>query len=133
MDIKAAIQEIQSQHAKLSSLAEVLGTAAMRPGASLAETPFAELSAFVASHFRFEEQVMQVHGYPMRERHAQAHARLLSELDAWRKAHDASSGADLFQHVEALWRWLLDHIDAEDQELVHWLQRKSFAAIPAPG
>ncbi len=128
-DLHRALREIDAQHARLSSLVEELGDSAIKSGNGRPDlAKLREVIDCTKEHFRFEEAVMASVGYRERDRHADAHAQLLADLDRWRAPREPADAPDLFRLVEWLWRWLLEHIDTEDSQLRDWLQYRAAAA-----
>jgi hemerythrin-like metal-binding protein len=105
----------------VNALEDALGRGADRPAV---EESLRRLLEFTAVHFRSEEAMMRVHGYPELGSHAEEHTRLLPQLDLIATAslsEDAGRAIDL---VASLRTWLTSHIKSMDQPFASWCAGK---------
>jgi hemerythrin len=81
-----------------------------------------ELIDYTQEHFLYEEDLMRTTGYPRVNEHTESHATLLVELRAFCHRVQRDLHINPVGLVTPLWKWLAEHIDAEDRELVVWLK-----------
>lgn len=118
VDYSTGIPKIDSQHAYLFELANRL-TRAVAGGRSqevLADI-IRELNEYVASHFSYEESVMEKAHYEGLAVHRQMHEKMREELARYAAELSAGtlSAATLSKFLE---RWLTGHIMQEDMAYV---------------
>jgi hemerythrin-like metal-binding protein len=89
-----------------------------------------QLEDFANAHFQAEQLMMRLHAYPGYAAHEIQHDRLTAELRQLSTAILSDSEHHVADHVQALERWMVDHIASEDAALVAFLRRPA-AAEPA--
>ncbi len=80
----------------------------------------------IDSHFKHEEELMDVEGYTMVELHKGEHYKILNEvrylLFNWQNSHDRYEVEDYLKYEFI--PWLKQHIPALDQPLIEFLRSK---------
>ena len=129
-DIEIGHPEIDKQHKRLFVLGEAVVESMVKSGEhKLAAEQLQAFIVFAQEHFKYEEGLMRLAGYPEAERHVTDHASLLIELIRhceevhWGK-NTKPAGLNSF-----LWNWLILHIDITDRELVVWLKSHNPALL----
>src|ERR1035437_5539001 len=117
--------EIDKQHERLF----LLGETAVESLTNSDEKNLvvAELRAFIVfaqEHFKYEENLMRLSGYPEADRHARDHASLLMELIGHCTKVQWGQSTNPESMTAFLWNWLILHIDIADRELVAWLKSR---------
>jgi len=75
-----------------------------------------KLEAYAATHFRFEEELMQSVGYKEIERHCQQHRYFESLVSDLESAHLQGKTENLDSAVSFLRDWFLNHILDQDRK-----------------
>jgi hemerythrin len=118
VEYSTGIPKIDSQHAYLFELANRLtrAVAAGRSQEVLSEI-IRELNDYVASHFSYEEAVMEQAHYEGLAKHRQMHEKMREELARYASelAAGTLSAATLSKFLE---RWLTGHIMHEDMAYI---------------
>jgi hemerythrin len=116
------IKEIDSQHAHLADLIDVL-SAALKDGADMAAVAasLAEVISFAEFHFATEEELMTEFGVASLLSHRNAHRRLLEDIRNLDVGGDLPSISLILRYMR---EWLFRHIDGFDKDLGHSLVAK---------
>jgi diguanylate cyclase (GGDEF)-like protein/hemerythrin-like metal-binding protein len=115
---------MDAQHRGLFELANRLGAElkAGRDAADLART-LDELTTFAARHFATEEQLMRdAPGFPLEERHVQAHRKLVADVQSLCAEVDAASMSRMMRFIQ---EWLVRHMEQLDQPLAAYLAARA--------
>lgn len=112
---------VEEDHHRLFQYIHNLGEAVRRgQGRAALDELLPRLEAFCRDHFRREELLMELTGYPGVEGHLAAHRDLREGLEARARQHrdglDAAAGV-----LELLDRWSLKHLTGEDFLLASYL------------
>jgi len=83
-----------------------------------------QLEDFTNAHFLAEQLLMRLHAYPGYEAHQQEHDQLMQELEELSQGIRDESSPDPARATEDLERWLLTHIQSEDQALAEYLKQQ---------
>ncbi|HEB80138.1 MAG TPA: bacteriohemerythrin [Rhodospirillales bacterium] len=84
-----------------------------------------KLIDYTHHHFRREEAVMEVCGYPELEEHRGRHQSLVAEVDDLAKAWRKDRNPETIQHLRKFLReWLVDHIMKIDIEIYQYTKGK---------
>ena len=88
---------------------------------------FGFLDAYVASHFRAEEQLMAKHGYPGLLEHKSQHAWLVGKLADLQGTllADGPSFHLVVEANQALLNWIVEHIRSTDVRFGKYLQGRN--------
>ncbi len=85
------------------------------------------LADYTVNHFRDEEALQQLFGYPGYERHKEIHDSFVAEVKLLITKFEAGQlDSDLVvKTVEAVGQWVLDHIKKEDKAIGAFIQSKT--------
>jgi hemerythrin-like metal-binding protein len=120
--LSIGIKEIDEQHQELVSIinqVEVLFKQSMEGGSDISETHkiIETLSAYAASHFEKEEQLMTKFGYPHLDEHMKEHEYFVKYVDDMTiEKITQSEETALIQLFAFLSDWVVSHIKKEDFE-----------------
>lgn len=120
---------VDTQHKRLFDLIDELQKAILSKqyDAKMQEKILGEVAAYATMHFRTEEQMMQKQGYPNYQRHLAKHqdlSRQVTEIIANVKAGKAYLNQGMVQFLS---KWITEHIDGEDMEMIRFVQGKKVA------
>jgi hemerythrin-like metal-binding protein len=125
-DSKVHVQEIDSQHEKLTGLLNQLHDAMSQQKEKTAiELLVTELCEYTKEHFAYEEDLMSEHQYPDYATHKAEHDRLLEHI---LELLDQFQNGDLllsFGIIIDLKGWAMIHIDKSDKTLGAFLNSKN--------
>lgn len=83
-----------------------------------------ELIDYTDSHFKYEEKLFQLHGYPLSEEHQKHHQELISQIVEYSNNFDSGKQAMSSDIMNFLKNWLMNHILKEDKEYVAFFKDK---------
>jgi hemerythrin len=108
------IEEIDNQHRELLRLFSIVENAIqMKQGWSTVHYGLIEVRAFAKFHFKFEEALMRLYGFPDYAGHGEVHERILKRTEV---VEHASLQVDAEDQVMKFFRdWLIDHIQGADR------------------
>jgi len=114
------IEEIDNQHKELLRLFSIVEHAVqMKQGWSTIHYGLIEVRAFAQFHFKFEEALMRLYGFPDTVDHGQAHERILKRTEVVERA---SLQIDAEEKVMNFFRdWLIDHIQGADRGYAQYI------------
>ncbi len=119
------IPTIDEQHKQLVKMINDLHKAMKgRQGAPAMERILNRLVEYTVMHFGTEEELFRKYNYPEREKHAQAHKKLVGKVSDFQKkmrSGDATISMDL---MEFLKDWLVNHIKGTDTKYAPFLLEK---------
>jgi hemerythrin-like metal-binding protein/PAS domain S-box-containing protein len=115
-ELNIGIEFIDDEHKNLLKLLNNCQQVAMRDDGDLA-TSLEKLNEYTAHHFKREEQIMELCGYPGLANHRQVHRLLLKQFAEKRQHYQKGilSEAALLVFLNS---WLLDHIKTMDRAYV---------------
>ncbi|SMF41660.1 bacteriohemerythrin [Desulfovibrio gilichinskyi] len=109
------IDEIDSQHKRLVELINLLnGAMSQSKGADVLAEIFKELREYTVSHFEFEENMLEKHGYEDIEQHKEIHSDLVAQVKTFEKEFKNGKIAMSSELMAFLKHWLTDHIKGID-------------------
>lgn len=118
------IEKIDQQHKVfLEYLNECYQQASRNSSAGIEHHLHVKLTEYAATHFRFEESLLQARGYPHLEFHIKQHKYFESqvgELDAGKAGGKARTTESLFVFLRD---WFLCHILEEDKKFVPFIMQ----------
>jgi hemerythrin len=115
--------EIDKQHQHILSLVNALSTAAASgEGANQADLLLMHLLRYIERHFRAEERLMELLGYPDLNAHTEQHLSCTRRLRALRDAVRAGE-IKVLECVPSIEKWLHDHLLGSDQQYSAWVAR----------
>lgn len=86
-----------------------------------------QLKATAEAHFQAEKALLEAHGFPGLERHAQEHRTLVRELKSLLRDCDLSSPEKQWTIFEYLDRWTLKHFIESDKKYAHFFASLNLA------
>jgi hemerythrin len=94
---------------------------------------FMGLNGYVATHFLFEEELMDAFQYPETPAHLEGHRRLTEKVallhNRFKQIKDPEEKQRIAQDVaQFLWDWLAQHIAEVDRNLVRFLNEQPVSA-----
>lgn len=119
------VVEIDNQHKKLVDLINRLfdSISASDKQATLNQI-FTELVNYTVYHFKFEEDLMQKHGYKDFKKHKEAHSLFVEKVNFYAGKFNVSDNKMLLELINFLREWLLNHILLADKEMVRTINGK---------
>lgn len=112
------IPEMDGEHRQLVDMMKKLELAAERPDRTkIVKEVIAEISGYVETHLRHEEELMRDSHYPQYEQHRKTHkdfARKVTDLQLF-------SGLDPMELHRILLDWLIEHIMKADRDYVPYV------------
>ena len=119
------IAQIDQQHKKLVDLINALNEAMAKGRAKdVLNKILNELVAYCASHFKLEEQIMQVNGYPEYDEHKDKHDKMTAKVLSLKKEVAAGKKLISLDVMKFLEQWLDKHILGTDQKYAPFLKSK---------
>ena len=119
------IAQIDQQHKKLVDLINALNEAMAKGRAKeVLNKILNELVAYCASHFKLEEQMMQVNGYPEYDEHKDKHDKMTAKVLSLKKEVAAGKKLISLDVMKFLEQWLDKHILGTDQKYAPFLKSK---------
>ncbi len=126
--IGTGVPSIDAEHRLQISLVNALEELVRSGGdPALTNRTLAQLADFTDAHFRSEELVMRLYGYPREAAHRAEHDRLAAELAELRAGLERA-GADRPALVTRVRGWLLDHMRSMDQDFARWCHDRGITA-----
>ena len=123
-ELKTGVDEMDREHALELQIVRSIQTALA--GGDRSELPqlLEQLEDFTNAHFLAEQLLMRLHSYPVFEAHQREHDDLMEELKGLGQKLLADDSADPARTAENLERWLITHIQSEDQALAGYLKSR---------
>lgn len=120
--LNTGITIIDEQHRRILDFINKLHIAAIKADRDIIEDVLTGLINYTTSHFAFEEQLQQQHGYPLAIAHKKVHDNFIVLVGKYKKRHD--NGEDIAQSLSGdLVIWLTNHIKNEDQDYVPYCNK----------
>jgi hemerythrin len=118
------VPEMDAQHRKLIDLLRILYEAVSAgEGEAVVGGVLHDLIEYTQVHFADEERLMALNAYPAYERHRARHAELTAQVLELQRRYEAGELVFGMEVMGFLRRWLLDHIQAEDQHYGPFIPR----------
>lgn len=121
----AGVAEMDREHAVELQMLRALEAALAEGDRARVIVLMDQLEVFANAHFLAEQHLMRLHAYPGFETHEVAHDRLIAELRELSTRILAHPDASAQGAVEALEKWMLTHIQTEDEALAGYLRRST--------
>jgi hemerythrin len=122
------ISSIDAQHQTLLAMGrELLDAMSTRQGQAATGKILDRLIKYTATHFAYEEQLMQTNGYPAFAAHKSEHDALIAKVLQFQVDLKAGRAAISIQLLEFLKNWLVGHIQGSDRKYVPFIREKSVA------
>ena len=120
--LNTGITTIDEQHRGILDFINKLHVAAIKADRDIVEDVLTGLINYTVSHFAFEEQLQQQHGYPLAVPHKKVHNNFIARISEYKKRHN--NGEDIAHSLSAdLVIWLTNHIKNEDQDYVPYCKK----------
>lgn len=88
-----------------------------------------DLVRYTETHFAREEALMERSGYPDRQAHGRAHARIAERMREWHERYaQAPAAFPMDQFYDFVSGWLLHHVLEEDMKLKPYVARATAEA-----
>lgn len=115
--------DIDRQHKDLFELTNRL--VAGRDGglsASQVRAVLAELKEHAVAHFRVEERLLEQHGYPDVQRHAESHDEFRQTVAVFEAQLDRAGRGELTRMIDELEGWIRDHVRNDDKDALAFMR-----------
>lgn len=125
---KTGIDEMDREHALELQIVRAIQQALASGDRSELPQLLEQLEDFTNAHFLAEQLLMRLHSYPGFEAHQREHDDLMEELKELGQklmAEDSARSAEMAENLE---RWLITHIQSEDQALAEYLKSRESEA-----
>ncbi len=124
-ELSTGIQEVDTQHRRLVDIINELHVAVLdRREKQLMSRIFTELVEYTKTHFAFEEELFERHGYPGEEAHKLQHQHLAQRVIDLKEEFDGGNTAVTLEVMRFLRDWLADHIIGSDKHYAPFLIEK---------
>lgn len=119
------VKQCDEQHQKLFAIANRL-VDAMRggKGQQVQTAIIAELAAYIATHFKAEEELMSRANYPGFAPHQREHRIFEAQVEQYKKEVEATGSTNSVAMLEFLKDWLVKHIKQVDHQYSPYLNEK---------
>lgn len=118
------VEEIDREHALELQIVRSIQAALTEGDNSHVGDLLQQLEDFTNAHFLGEQLLMRFHAYPGYEAHQEEHDNLMADLKELSERLLTQETADSVREAENLERWLITHIQSEDQALAEYLKQK---------
>ena len=121
------IDEIDNQHRKLISWANLLTTDNADPSAQKVTETMDNLLDYVSYHFRTEEEAMDRYDYAKMDKHKKQHLRLMNEVnDLFSRSRGKEASEGTLAELQYMFTdWIQLHIKEWDQPFATFLKNKN--------
>ncbi len=121
-ELSTGIQEVDNQHQRLVGIINELHMAMLdRREKQAMSRIFTELVDYTKTHFAFEEELFERHGYPAEAAHKLQHQHLAQKVIDLKEEFDAGNTAVTLEVMRFLRDWLADHIIGSDKRYAPFL------------
>ena len=111
------VLELDQQHRRLIEIInELHSTMAAGNDRARLQKVMEQLTEYTIYHFRFEESLMQRHGYPNLAEHKRVHAAMEQRVAEFAQAISVTTGSYSIQLLDFLKQWLTRHILETDMK-----------------
>lgn len=119
--LETGIDAIDAQHRQIVDYINELHDAISHKDRAVVGETIDHLCDYVATHFVFEENLMEKAGYPQTTAHKAAHEGFARSITSYKQRFDA--GEDIARQLRSgLCIWLVEHIKREDGAYVEKVQ-----------
>ena len=122
-ELTTGVDEMDREHALELQIVRSIQKALAGGDRSQVPELLQQLEDFTNAHFLGEQLLMRMHAYPGYQAHQDEHDHLMSELAELARSIETGDPADSAQQAEKLERWLVTHIQSEDQTLAVYLKQ----------
>ena len=121
-EYSVGIESIDQQHRKLVGLINSLQTAVdYSTGEEFERQALEELVDYTRTHFKYEEGLMEQHGFPDFEAHRAEHERMIAKVNDVMEAYRQDQDNAMKNAITFLKSWLINHINGTDQQYSEFL------------
>jgi hemerythrin len=122
--LETGIDIIDQQHQGIVKYINELHDAAATEDRSKVSQVLEGLIHYTVSHFAFEEDLLNQHGYPLLDAHKKVHRNFIARIENYKNQHE--NGKNIAKPLSGeLQLWLASHIKTEDNDYVNTLNIKS--------
>ena len=121
---RTGVTEMDREHALELQIVRAIQTALADSDRARVDALLQEIEDFTNAHFLAEQLLMRMHAYPGYEAHQLEHDQLMHDLAELSRSIREDSSPDPARATEDLERWLLTHIQSEDQALAEFLKQQ---------
>lgn len=122
------VQSMDIQHKKLFELLDELLSAMKEGKGSVALSSVLDgLTTYTIYHFKSEENLISMHGYPELEAHKLEHKNLIDNVSEFKKKFDSGQIGMSLNVMNFLNSWITDHILQNDKEYGKYLNSKGIS------
>ena len=119
------VRQFDDQHKKLIALVNELHEAMKSgKGKEVLAHVLGELVSYTRTHFKAEEQLMQIHAYPDAAAHRQLHEELTEKAVALKRDLEAGNSMLTLPVMDFLKTWLQNHIMGTDKKYTAFFNGK---------
>ncbi len=119
------IDSIDQQHKRLIDLINQLKTAVdYSTDEQFERQTLDALVDYTRTHFRYEEELMEKHGYPDFERHKAEHRKMIETVEKVLEDYEGDPDTAMENALRFLKQWLLNHINGTDKQYSEFLIAK---------
>lgn len=123
------ISEVDEDHLRLGHIIAELELYVGEPASIEVSQVASRLVQATCEHFRREEEIMELHQYPLVEQHRTSHRDLLRFVESIAEGLSVGRITVDAGLISALWEWELTHIDVADRDYADYALRRK---TPAP-
>jgi hemerythrin len=123
-ELKTGVDEMDREHALELQIVRAIQAALASNNRTELPQLLEQLQDFTNAHFLAEQLLMRLHSYPGFEAHQHEHDDLMEELSVLGEALLAEDAVDPAEAAANLERWLIAHIQSEDQALAEFLRQQ---------
>lgn len=130
------VEEVDRQHRELFARFEaVMDAIGEGKGKEELVPLLVFLHDYMTTHFRDEEELHRRYHYPRAGFHREAHETFRGRIDAFREELEARGGSNILaiQAVQALFRWLVDHVCGMDKDFGGFVGKGGAETVRARG
>lgn len=121
------IRIFDEEHKKLIDCLNKLYEAVERgEGSMMVGGTLQEFMDATSAHFVHEEKVLSQYNFPTLKEHTSEHNKLLDDIRSYKVMCDRENAVLTIDSLQALERWLLDHIVKEDKKYTTFLMKKLY-------
>ena len=124
-ELTTGVDEMDREHALELQIVRAIQQALTDDDRSRLPELLQQLEDFTNAHFLGEQLLMRMHAYPGYQAHQEEHDRLLNELVHLASSIKEGDPADAARQAEELERWLMTHIQSEDQIFAEYLKQQA--------
>lgn len=121
-EYSVGIASIDMQHRRLINLINRLQTAVdYSTGEVFEREALDDLVDYTRTHFKYEEDLMERHGYPGFEGHRAEHMRMIARVEQVLEEYRQDQDQAMQKAIDFLRDWLINHINGTDKQYSRFL------------